>query len=124
MISKELEDRISQSRKGREERFRETRIVGKSQGTQTYKVGRLGGYLHLRGPGCVVLMFYTEQKKANCTFFIVRKGKVVLILTLRDVYKGRSQPGTELKWLYLLCFHEKQSKRNRREKLLNNKERE
>lgn len=78
--------------------------------------GGLGGHLYLRGPGCVVLMFYAEQKKANCPFLIVRKGKVVFILTLRGVYKRRSQPGTELKWLYLLCVREKQSKRNHREK--------
>lgn len=74
---------MSQSRDGREERSRETGIVGKSQGTQKNKGGS-GGHLHLRGPSCVVLMSDTEQKKANCTFFIVRKGKVVFILTLRE----------------------------------------
>lgn len=32
----------------------------------------------------MVLMFYTAQKKEYCTFFVVRKGKVVFILTLRE----------------------------------------
>lgn len=83
LISKELDDRISQSREGREERIWETGIVGKSQGTQKNKGGS-GGHLHLRGPSCVVLMFYTAQKKEYCTFFVVGKGKVVFILTLRE----------------------------------------
>lgn len=96
--------------------FEKQKLLGSPKELRNIRGGRLGGHLHLRGSGCVVLIFYAEQKKANCTFFIVRKGKVVFILTLRDVYKRRSQPGRELKWWSLLCFHEKQSKRNHREK--------
>ena len=54
LISKELDGRISQP--GEERRFRETGIVGKSQGTQKSK-RRWRGHLHLRGPCCELLMF-------------------------------------------------------------------
>lgn len=107
---------LSQEKEERKDFEKQASLGSPKEPRNIMRGGGLGGHLYLRGPGCVVLMFYAEQKKANCPFLIVRKGKVVFILTLRGVYKRRSQPGTELKWLYLLCVREKQSKRNHREK--------
>lgn len=53
--------------KREEKRHRETEVVWKSQGTQKYK-GESRRHLHVRGPGCVFLIFYATEKKHIALF--------------------------------------------------------
>lgn len=47
-----------------------------SPGTQHCK-RRSRGHLHVRGPGCVFFDVLHRNKKADCTFVIVIKGRLV-----------------------------------------------
>lgn len=89
LISEDWDDRLFQLAERDEKNYGETGVLGKSQGTQKYK-GRSRGHLHLRGPSCVFLIFYPtekkKKKKADCTFFVVRKGKTAFAFNFKGMF--------------------------------------